>query len=541
MSISAVWVLAAGRGLTFTGDELFYYASLVAHGAVATPSHGLEYFLAPHNGHMVVVGRLIYRGLFAIAGTDYFVFRAAEVAGYLVCVGLFFTLAWRRVHPFVALAFSVSLLFLGYAQETMLWPFDLHTVYSLAFGLGSLLALERDDRRGDIAACALLVLSVATIEVGLAFAVGVAVSVLLRSDRRRRSWIFLVPLAIYAIWWIWARHFHQETITLTNVRLIPIDLTDSLAAVAGSIFGLNPTGVGINQGVTTVTAAGMVIAGFAVAGLALRIRQGNVPSSLWISLAVVLTFWITVAMGGRPPDSSRYIFVGAVLVFLIAADAIRGIRLSPLAIVGFFVVVAIAIPANIAKLDDGRGVRRVEASVIGTEYGMLDLVRDRVQPGYVPAADPRVAAVGGNLFVALSASDYYRAEEDFGSIGFPPNRVRKGDLMYRQVADETLVGALRIRLIPASPPARPSNCPSVSDATPGDVGYFPISGDGMLLGSRSDHPLSVGLSRFVDGGPGVEIGMLPPGRWAKVETPPDSAPEPWRALVGGPVYVCPLG
>ena len=111
--------------------------------------------------------------LFELAGTSYFVFRAVEVAGFLICVGLFYALARRKTTPFIALAFSVSLLFLGYAQETLLWPFDLHTVYALAFGLGALLALElRSDRRGDIAACALLILSVLTLEVGLAFVVG---------------------------------------------------------------------------------------------------------------------------------------------------------------------------------------------------------------------------------------------------------------------------------------------------------------------------------------------------------------------------------
>jgi hypothetical protein len=540
MAISATWILLAGSGLWFQGDEIFYYANLVAHGGVALPAHGVEYFFAPHNGHLVLAGRLFYRLLFELAGTDYFVFRAAEVAGYLVCVGLFFALAQRRTTPWVALAFSISLLFLGFAYESMLWPFNLHTVYALALGLAALLALEREDRRGDIVACALLVLSVATLEVGLAFTVGAAVSVLLRPDRARRVWIFLAPIVLYAIWWLWARKFDQSEVLFSNIRLIPADLTNALGAVAGSIFGLNPTGAEVRPEVTTVTAGGMVVAGFAVAGLVVRIRRGSVPHSLWVSLAVLITYWLTIAMGGRPPDSSRYILVGAVMVLLVAADALRGIRFSPLATAGFFLVVALAIPANIAKLNDGRAVYRGIADVSRTEYAMLDLVGDKVDPGYVAGVDPAVQAVGGGIYVPLSAGDYFRGREQNGSLGMPLDQVRSEALELRQIADVTLVGAARIRLDPAPAPADPANCPSVADASPENVAYFKLRPGGALLGSRSGQGVSVGVSRFGPGIPGASVGSLKPGDWATLRTPADAAPDPWRAAVSGPVYVCPL-
>ena len=59
----------------------------------------------------------------------------------MACVALFFELARRRVGPMVALVPCLSLLFLGYAWESFLWAFDLHTIYALAFGLCALLAL----------------------------------------------------------------------------------------------------------------------------------------------------------------------------------------------------------------------------------------------------------------------------------------------------------------------------------------------------------------------------------------------------------------
>jgi hypothetical protein len=541
MAVSAIWLLLAGRNLAISGDEIFYIANLVERNGLVAPVHGLEYFLAPHNGHLVLGGRLIFKALFELAGTSYFVFRAVEVAGFLICVGLFYALARRKTTPFIALAFSVSLLFLGYAQETLLWPFDLHTVYALAFGLGALLALElRSDRRGDIAACALLILSVLTLEVGLAFVVGAAVSVLLRDDRWRRAWIFLAPLVLYGIWWLWARKFDQEAVTLTNVHLISIDLAGALSAVAGSLFGVNPTGPDVPADVTTITAAGTVLAGFAVAGLALRIKRGNVPQTLWVSLAVVLAYWLTIAIGGRAPDSSRYILVGAVMVLLIAADAIRDVRFSPLATAGFFCVIALAIPANVAKLYDGRAARKSVAAVSGAEYAMLELAKGRVEAGYLPSLDPAVKSAGGSVLVPLNAVEYVRVKEQYGSLAMPLDQVRSQSLRLRRIADASLVGALGIELRPSDPPPDPQSCPSVLEAAPRQPAYFEIEPSGVLFGSRSEQDISVSLSRFGHGGRGVRLGTLHPGEWAAVETPPDSSSVPWRALVGGPVYVCPL-
>lgn len=542
MAASAVWLLTAGRNLSFMGDEIFYYASLVAHGGAIVPAHGIELFLAPHNGHLVLIGRLIYRALFDLVGTNYLVFRVIEVVGVLVCVGLFFVLTRRRVHHLVALAFCISLLFLGYASESLLWPFDLHTVYALAFGLLALLALEQDGRGGDIAACALLILSVATLEVGLAFVVGVAVAVLLRPDRWRRVWIFGLPVALYAVWWLWARKFEQPAITITNIHLIPIDLANALAAVAGSILGLNPTGSGIAPEVTTINAWGTAAAAVAVAGLAVRIKRGQVPRSLWVYIAVVVTYWTMIALGGRPPDSSRYIFVGSLMVMLIVADAIREVRFSPTAIAGVFVVVALAIPPNIAKFYDSRAPRLTDASVSRTEYAMLELARHRVDPEYTPATDPTVDAVGGNLIVPLSAGNYFRAAREFGTLGFPLDHVRTEELMFREVADATLVGALGIRLHQALAPADPSRCPDVVNATRRRSAYFLMASGGTLVGSNSNQEVNISVGRFGYGGSGVSLGKLKKrGDWATVRTPKDAARDPWWVVVNGPVRVCSLG
>lgn len=538
MAASAAWLLFSARSTTFSGDDVYYYARYIAHGFDPETGSGIEYFLAPHNGHFSLGGKLIYRLLFETVGADYTVFRAVNVAGILVAVGLFYLLARRRVGPVAALAPSILLLFFGYAWEVLIWAFDMHTVYALVFGLGALLALEGEERRrNDVLACVLLVLAVTMIELGLAFVVGVAVSVLLRGDRWRRCWIFLVPMVLYGIWLLWAHQFHQSTVTLANARLIPITAVDTLSAIAGSVTGLNPTGAGVPVPTVGVTAAGTVLAFLFVLALAHRIRLGKVPPSLWTFAAVAVSYWITIALGDRAPDSSRYLFAGTVLVFLVAADALRGFSLRPLAVAAAFVVLALALPANIAKYYDGRRLLLNDAAATQTEYAMLDLARDRVKPGYAPGNDRAVEEKGGDIYAPLRAAKYFSAAREFGSLSASLAEVRNQPLNFREVADATLADAYRLRPRPASEPASVANCLE-ADATPEKPIFFPLPAGGVVLGSRSDEGVEVRLSRFAKDGDGFRIGQLEPGTWAELRAPKDAAPEKWLVVLFGAAEVC---
>lgn len=540
MAAAATWLLLAGRGLTFHGDEIFYYANLVSREGVTSPVYGIEYLFAPHNGHLVLLGRLFYEALFALGGSDYGAFRVAEVLGVLACAGLFFAFAVRRTAPLIALALAILLCFFGYANETLMWPFDLHTVYSAALGLGALLALEREDRSGDLLGAVLLVLSVLMLEVGLAFVLGAAVLVLQRPDRRSRLWIFLVPLVLYAGWWLWARQFEQPSeVVFANIRLVPYELSNALGAIMGCLTGINPTGDGSPANVVGVTAGGMVLAGFAVAGLLYRVRLGNVPPTLWAFLATAIGYWLTMTAAARAPDSTRYVFVGALLVLLVAVDAIRHVRFGPAATAGFFVVVALAIPANVQKLYDGRSYELDVSRASGAEYAMLDLARPHVNLDYNPSADPQVQEAGGALSTAINARDYFGAADRNGSLATPLNQLRDERPGIRRVADATLVGALGLAADPASAPADPSSCPSVLDATQADVAYFELPPGGALLGSRQG-AVDLGASRFNRGEESIALGQVPAGRWVELRIPPDAAPDPWWAAVNAPVYVCPL-
>ncbi len=541
MCVSATWIMIAGNGLTFVNDELFYYAQYVVYGTsdFRHSDGGLEYFLAPSNGHLQFLGKLLYRGIFETFGADYAVFRAVNVAGLMLCVGLFFELARRRVGPWVALVPCLSLLSLGYAWEAFIWAFDLHTTYALALGLGAILVLQRDDRRGDIAACVLLTLSIAMIELGLAVAVGIAVSVLLRPDRWRRIWIFLIPVALYGCWWLWAAKFDYPAVELANVKLIPQTVTDALAAIAGSVFGLNPTGEGVFEPLVGVTGWGLALAALATAALAWRISRGGVPRTLWVFLAVVLSYWALIAIGGRAPDSSRYIFAGTLLVFLVAADALAGARLPTIAVLAALAIVALAIPPNVAKLGDGRGPQLDDATNSRVEYAMLDLVEGPIPPEYAPGKDKRVTDRGGVVFTPMPAGEYLEGAERFGHLGMPLDELREQNLERREIADASLVGALGLELEPAQPPPDPAACPSSLEGRAGSSVFFDAARRGVLLGSRAERPISVAVGRFGKDGPGLALGKLRAGEWARLAFPPDAAPDRWFVVLDGPAYACP--
>ncbi len=56
MCISTTWLMIAGKDLTFSGDDMFYYARLVDFDGAVAPAGGLEYVFAPHNGLLQILG-----------------------------------------------------------------------------------------------------------------------------------------------------------------------------------------------------------------------------------------------------------------------------------------------------------------------------------------------------------------------------------------------------------------------------------------------------------------------------------------------------
>jgi hypothetical protein len=531
-------ILYQGRGTTFSQDELFYYARAVLEpGSFASHPFGLEYLLAPSNGHLVVLGKLIYEGLFATAGRDYVVFRVVEALAVVACAGLFFELARTRVTELPALVLTILVLFLGAAWEALLWPFNVHTLLSLGAGLGAVMAIEANTRRGDIAACVLLVVSIAAIELGLAFLVGIAIQIGLRDRSARKAWIVVLPLFLYGVWWVWARRFEQSDITLSNLEHVPRSIIDSIGSTIGGLSGAFETGPAVVPQVLGIESWTSVVGIVAVALLLLRLASGRIPRTLWVFVAVALVYWGLIGLAARPPDSSRYMFVGAVLILLIVVDALRSPRISVALTVVAVGVVILSLPAQLEKLSDGRRLQVADATGWRTEFAMLDLARANVDPSYLPSADPRVAAAGPGGSFGVPAGLYFDGADRVGSLGLPLAEVRREPAPLRAVADATLTGALRLALSPGEPPPNPDRCRVIGGA--GRPGRTRLGPGGAVVRARGED-VSLGLGRFLSTQPSVEVGQLAANTRQSLAIPTDSAPEPWWLFADGPVRACPL-
>ncbi len=540
MAVSATLILVTADGQSFGIDEMFYLGRMVEDSGqvVAYDSLSFEYLLGPYNGHLQPLGKLIYEAIFALAGANYTAFVLVNIAALFAAVGLLFELVRRRVGPLAALAPCVLLLFLGFAREVLLWPFDVHTLAAIALGLGALLALEREDRRGDLLACILIVLSILTIEVGLTILVGIAVLILLRPGRLRRAWVFLLPGFLYVAWWIWARKFEQDqsAISIENVDLIPKTVFHSAAAVLGSLTGTNPV---LAATYTTVaTWFGKALAVLAAAALALRIGGRRAPVALWAWLAMIVFYWVTMGLTARPPEGSRYLFFGAVGVVLLGAEAIAG-RVGKRVAVGIVLVALLALPANIAQLRSGgdADTLHLDAKVSRTEFAMLELAAGRVDPEYVASADPNVSAIGGGLFIGIPAGAYLDSVERNGSPAYTLEELREQPEELRRIADVTLAGALGLEAQVVPPPAGAARCRLVSPAPGSESASFPLPPGKTLYGATGAGPVRLGLRRFADGESGL-LEEVPAGAWRRIEIPPDAAPEPWRALIDAPLRAC---
>ena len=539
MAVAAGLILYLNRGTTFSPDQTFFFLD--------TSSLGASDVFESRTGHLVITTRLAYLAILETVGAEYVAFRLIAVATLLLCAGFFYALAKRRIGALPALAPTLVLLFLGSAWQHVVVPNGFTVMLSVSAGLAALLALERVDSRGNIVACALLTLSVASYSTGLAFLVGVAISVLLRPDRRRRAWIFLVPLVLYAAWWLWetpSQAYGGEGPAPSNVFLVVNFTGEAFATVAAAL-----TGLGYDFGGTSDPFAGpappalelgwgRILAALAVIALVVRIRRGHLAPSLWTSLGILVTFWALAALvtgvGTRAPTAIRYIFPGSVAVLLVATDAARASRFSRFGLAALFIAALLSVATNVALLRDGAAwFRDVQSGRIGAQFAMLELARDRVNPGFDPVG------IVPEL-VSVRAAEYFATIDRYGSPAPSVAELERQNEDIRESADQILARALALRLEASS--SRPDGgCRQLNAVqTEAPLG-LELPRGGASLRVQAPGPAAVTLGRFGEL-PSVEFGSLSPRQTATLRIPPDASPRPWRAGVAGAssVEVCEL-
>ena len=529
---SFTMILWISRDTTLSIDELVWF--------VESPGLDLNAVLQPHGGHLTFTSRLLYGLAFDAFGPDYLFFRILVAATVALTAGLFFVYASRRIGRLPALAPTLVLLFYGSDSLHVLQGNGFTVVLALACGLGALLALERGDRRGDILACALLCLGVATYTVALAFVVAVALLVVTDGRGWRRIWIAAVPLAIYAAWWVWSlglSNSAESALVLSNFLLIPATTFESLGTVLSALTGLNYPFV--------TTGAGPALALLYVVALGWHMTRGPLPRSFWIVLSIPLVLWSMVALAKfRTPSDPRYLFPSAIAILVVSVEAVRGMRWSRAALVALGVVAVFGVSTNLALLrDSGRQLRNVYTPTVRAELAALELAGDSANPDFEPrdilGQDTPLflpfAEIGGRGAPPTGA--YQDAVDEFGSPAFSEQELAEQPEPFRAVADTVLVGALGLRLETAPGAVPLPDCETVRAGAGGDVSFV-LPPEGVTL-SATAASQTVQMRRFADSS-AVTIGEIRRGRPALLRAPADESEHPWRVIVsGGAVRRCP--
>lgn len=423
--------------LTFFGDTWDY----LMNRREITP----DTLFAPHNEHIVAIPVAIEQLLLRL-----FDMTTARPEHVLLAVALpitallLFAYVRRRVGAWLALFAAVLLLFLGPAWEVLLWPFELSIVGSVLFGIAMLLALDRDDRRGDIAACAFLTLSFGFSSLGIPFAAAAAVDVLQRGRSRGlgRAYVVVVPVILYGAWYLGWGSDAETHVSLRNVLASPRFVAESVASAVGSLLGLGTSPAGGSVDPVWGRAILVALVGAFVALFAYRpVKRTGVPPGFWPVAAAAATNWFLTAFNqipGRDPTASRYQYMGAILVLMLLANLLDRVQIGRRAVVAGAVVTAVAVGPNLVVLEDGKNWLREQSVLTRADTGAIEIASRTVDPEF--SLTPEVA--GTTTLIDVQAAKYLPAVREYGSPAYTPAQLAEAPDYGRRQADIVLASAL---------------------------------------------------------------------------------------------------
>ncbi|HSR94479.1 MAG TPA: hypothetical protein VLK56_06390 [Solirubrobacterales bacterium] len=494
----------------------------------------VDAFMQPHNEHIVVLPVAIEQLLLRIFGMGSArpEFVALTVA-LLLTAALVFVYVRRRLGAWPAAIAALLLLFLGPAWQVLLWPFEIGFVGSVLFGVAMLLALDRDDRRGDVFACVFLALAIGFSSLGLAFVAGGAVDVFLRRRERglRRAYLAAVPLLLYLAWYGGWGHDAESHLSLHNVLVSPRFVFEGLSASVDSLLALSTIA---DEAVGRSRWGPVVLVGLVVLiAYGWRRRRAFSPR-LWPVLASAAAFWFLAAFNyfpGREAYSSRYLYGGAAFLLLIAADLLKGVRLGrgALAVAG---VAAVAVAVfNLVPLREGRDFLRSQTVLTRADLAAIEISERTVEPSF--ALPPEIA--GTSFLNEIEAGEYLTAVREYGSPAYTPAELAKAPEAGRAQADVVLAGALPVTSETEAGgdggPGGGDRCVRIPGGRGSAAPVLALRPGLTRIGLASGDPGTIRLRRFAVGDYPLVTEGVPGGSTTRLRIPRDTSSRPWRLQV----------
>jgi hypothetical protein len=527
MAISGVLLIAWQSHLTFVADDW----DLLIQRRGLSP----HVFLDPHARHIIITPAAIYKAIEATLGMDSLTPFAVVATGlFLVSVALLFVYLRTRVGEWVALIAVIPILFMGTAYEDLLTPFQMGYFGSMVFGLGALLALQRADARGDAIACVLLIASLTFSEVAVPFLAAAAVAIALDRGPLYRAYVVATPALFYAAWYAgWEAG--PNSLSFENVATSPSFMLDGIASSVGSLIGFGPAFGQLD--VSPLDWGRPLLVALVVAGALWLARRGKISPWLPVALALVLSFWFIAAANtglGRPPTASRYQFVGAVFLVMVAAECAAGTRLRWRGLTALAVVAAAATLSNASILHRSYQVFLGTTPVVRGGLSGLEISAPVVDPGFLLTPENSDSV----WFSQVDARRYLSAVDAYGSPAYPHDELADAPEGARIAADKVLAAALRLRLreVPATHPRGACTNKKRSGGPPADVG-LPLGG--ALLRAAPGTSAEIKLRRFATEPP-VNLGTLRGS--ALLAIPRDLSEQQWYVhfVSTGRVTICAL-
>jgi hypothetical protein len=520
MAVAAAYIVVLGQKLSFLLDDWGYI--------VLRRGDELEDWLRPDNEHFVAGPMTVWKLLISTFGIDSMLpFKLVSTALFLIGVWFLFVWVRRRVGQWPALLGMVALLFCGAAFDDLLWFASITFLGSMAGGLAMLVALDRQDRRGDLLACLGLTVSLLFSSLWVAFAAGAALDVLLRRRERpvlQRAFIVAVPALVFVAWWLGWGHEAESALALENVAKTPLWVFDSIAGAVAALLGLAIPAEGINAPNGLDWGRPLTVALLLLALWRLW-TMPRVPRSLWVVIAIAFAFWILGGLDvkpGRAASASRYQYTGGAFVLMISAGLLNGVRFQRRLLAPALVVLAAAVLPNVVFFHEAYESYRRTSQIERADLAALEITRPRVEPTFF--LEEEIADTG---YVPLEAQAYFETRDDDGSPAYDEDELAEAPEHARVPGDKVMAAALGLEL--RDLPGRPvENCRRVT--IEGGELRWPIYRRGV--GLRSTAPVPLALGRFSDSFP-VDLGEVPPGKWVELRIPTDRSSEPWDLRMSG--------
>jgi hypothetical protein len=402
--------------------------------------------LTPHNEHIIVFPTLIEQAIMRIFGLgnahpEYILLTVFLIAAAL----LVFDYVRRRMGYWAALLATILILCLGPAWEVLLWPFEIGFIGSILFGLATLLALERDSRRWDLAACAFLFLSLGFSSLGIPFAVGAAVDVI--QKRRARGWgrayLVVVPVALFVLWYLGWGHKAESHMTLHNVLVSPRFVLESVAVATGSLFGFGTSSM---SGEINPLWGALILVGLVVGVVYVQRRRPGFSPTLWPVAAAALANWFLTAFNaepGRDPTSSRYQYAGAIFIILVLSNLLPKVTWTRRRLIAAGAIVILAAAPNLVFLKENRDHLKVETVITKADLGAIQIARPVVDPNFV--LTPEVA--GTPSLINVTAEGWLGADDEYGSPAYTEAELAAAPPPGPHWADVVLSQALPLKTV----------------------------------------------------------------------------------------------